>query len=267
MPASTDSPSGPGTARSVLERYVAMLRADRPVLLSFVVFLAAGGLLLPLSLDYWQNEPEFLINVLAEAHGMLLDLLVFGCLLLWFEKKAAQRRRIETYRNTINDFLGWESNEAMHRIVGNIRRLNRAGAAPETLKQAYLEHADLKGVDLSEASLNGATLAGADLEHADLTDTYLGNADFTDANLRKADLAGAHFGIFAGMPAAGETKETALSGANLRAANLRGIRNATAETFRNVETLYKARLDSELKEEIEAEYPDLLEPRAVGRPE
>lgn len=261
---SSSTRSGSGAVTAALERYVAVLRADRPVLLSFLVFLAAAGLILPVSLDYWLHEPEFLTNVLAEAHGMLLDLLVFGCLLLWFDQKAERQRRIDTYRNAIEDFLGWETEEAMYRIVGNIQRLNREGAVPETLKHAYLAAGDLKGADLSETSLNGATLAEADLEHADLSDTYLGNADFSGANLRKADLSGAHVGVFAGMRAPGGTTETTLAGATLREANLRGIRNATAETFRDVDTLYKARLDPELEAEIEEEYPELLEPQASG---
>lgn len=247
-------------AGGLLSRYVAPLRADRPVLLSFFVFLFATGVIVPLSLDYWLGDPTFLTNVLAEAHGMLMDLLVFGVLLLWFDQKAERQRRVERYRNAIEDFLGWETAEAMYRISGNIRRLNREGAVPETLKDAYLNHADLNGVDLSETSLNGAHLVGADLQHADLSRTYLGSADLTDANLRKADLSGAHFGVFTGMSTPETGGHTMLTGANLRGADLRGIRNATAETFRDVETLYKARLDAELEADIESEVPELLEP-------
>jgi len=61
--------------------------------------------------------------VLAEAHGTLLDLLLFGCLLLWFDQKAERKRRIEKYTNAINDLLGWKNEMATYRIVGNVRRL------------------------------------------------------------------------------------------------------------------------------------------------
>lgn len=37
---------------------------------------------------------------------MLMDLLVFGCLLLWLDQKAERQRRIERYRNAIDDYLG-----------------------------------------------------------------------------------------------------------------------------------------------------------------
>jgi hypothetical protein len=190
-------------SRNVVEQTIAPLRAERPVLLSFLVFLMGAGVVVPSSLEYWLNEPEFLLNVFAEAHGVLLDLLLFGCLLLWFEQKAEWKRQIETYTNAINDLLGWESDMAKYRIIGNIRRLNRKGAVPETLKDAYLRDADLQDADLSEASLHRADLSGADLQHADLSDTYLGTADFSGANLRKADLSGSHFGVFTGMTTSG----------------------------------------------------------------
>jgi hypothetical protein len=62
-------------------------------------------------------------------------------------------------------------------------------------------------------------------------------------------------------------QETALAGAYLREADLRGVRNATADTFAEAQTLYKARLDPELQSAIEEQHPDLLEPRASDRRE
>lgn len=265
MHSSTSSSWSDWLSLNVIERRIAPLRADRPVLLSFLVFLVVGGILVPLSLDAWLGNPEFLTNVLAEAHGTLLDLLLFGCLLLWFDQKAERRRRIEKYTNAINDLLGWDSDMATYRIVGNIRRLNREGVPPERLKGAYLKGADLKDANLSETSLHQADLSGADLRNADLADAYLGTADFSGANLQKADLSGAHFGVFAGVMASEDEQETTLAGANLRGADLRDIRNATAETFAEVETLFKARLDPDLEAAIEDAYPELLEPHAASR--
>jgi len=240
------------------------------VLLSFLVFLGIGGILVPLSLEAWLGNPEFLTNVLAEAHGTLLDLLLFGCLLLWFDQRAERKRRIEKYTNAINDLLGWDAEMAMYRIVGSIRRLNREGVPPERLKRAYLRKADLKDADLSETSLDQADLSGAELQNADLSDAYLGTADFSGANLQKADLqkadlTGAHFGVLAGVMASEDEQETILAGANLRGADLRDVRNASVDTFAEVETLFKARLDPALAAEIKAEYPALLEPHVESR--
>lgn len=244
-----------------ISQHIASLRAERPVLLTLLLFLLLVALVAPVSLDAWDSNPGFRLNLLAEVSGVLLDLLLFGCLLLWLDRKAERYRRVERYENAINDFCGWETEEATYRIVGNIRRLNREGSVPDRLNNAHLANADLKGANLKEAALNGATLSGADLRDADLSGAYLGSADLSKADLFRADLSGAHFGIFPGMDVSEVKNETVLDGAFLRGGDLRDIRNATADTFRNARTLYKARLDPDLRAEIEEQHPELLEPR------
>ena len=104
------------------------------MLLSLVVFLGAGGGVVSLSLDYWPGNPDFWVNLLAEAQEGRVDPLLFGCLLLWFDRQAERHRQVKRYRNAISDVLGGE--EATSRIAGNTRRLNRTGAAPDTLEGA-----------------------------------------------------------------------------------------------------------------------------------
>jgi uncharacterized protein YjbI with pentapeptide repeats len=58
--------------------------------------------------------------------------------------------------------------------------------------------------------------------------------------------------------------QTRLADANLRGANLRGIRNADAETFADVATLYKARLDPDLEAALQEAHPELLDVQPHG---
>lgn len=256
MPASS---SGTASWFESLIRRLEALRADRPVLLSFTIFVLLSTIVTSAAWDYWFNNPDFLANITAEIHGTLMDLLLFGCLLLWLDQKADRHRRIRRYRDAIEDFLGWESAEATHRIIGNIRRLNREGVTPETLKNAYLPGATLEDANLAETSLDGANLTGADLMHTDLSGAYLGTADLSNANLQEANLQGVHFGGFLSKNEAGERHTTNLTGTNLRGANLKGVRNASAETFADALTLYKAQLDPQLEAAIEAKYPALID--------
>lgn len=237
---------------------VELLRVQHPVWLSTGLFLGLTAVLAPWLVDLWYDDPQsFVENTVYQFQGLLLDVLIFGCLLLWIDRRAERRRRIERYRNAIMDYRGWQSDEAMFRTVGNIRRLNQEGVTPETLRNAFLEDADLSAIDLSGTSLNGATLRGANLEGADLSDAYIGTADFRNANLRSATLANARFGK---MTISRNGAQPAFEGANLREADLRGIRDATAKTFRGAKTLYKARLDDDLRAHIEEAFPELLEP-------
>ena len=107
---------------------------------------------------------------------------IFGEVLFSFEKE----------NNTIKDTL----------VEANLRGANLRGA---NLEGANLGNADLEGANLRGASLEGANLGNADLEGANL-----GNADLRGAYLRGANLRGASL------------EGASLEGANLRGASLEG---------------------------------------------
>ena len=89
------------------------------------------------------------------------------------------------------------------------------------------ERADLRDADLRDANLRGANLSGADLSGADLS-----GADLREAGLRDADLS---------------------------SADLTQVKNLSINNLSKVKTLYKAKLDPELMEQVKDEYPHLLE--------
>jgi len=179
--------------------------AQSPVLLAFLVFIGAALIIVPFSLPfYFDNSLNFWENIVAEAHGVLFDLLIIGWFLLWLNKIAERRIRNNRYREEIEDYLGWNSPEATLRIAGNIRRLNRGGIVSGfKLTEAHLEGAKLggsamddsdlwgahlEGASLRESNLNRTNLAGASMEGADLERACLVSADLRGANLNEADL-------------------------------------------------------------------------------
>lgn len=95
----------------------------------------------------------------------------------------ARRQTIKRYREEIEDFLGWNADEAKFRIVGNIKRLNRLGITDINLRGAHL-----KKVDLKRANLQGADLIDANLEEANLCESNLKGANLWRINLKGANL-------------------------------------------------------------------------------
>ena len=138
-------------------------------------------------------------GVLVEAHGMLFDIILFGVILSIYEFYTERKRkqeaeamekkiRIQRYREEIEDYLGWESDEAKFRIVGNIKRLNREGVTDINLRGAYLVEANLHKLNFYEADLEGVNLIGANLTKADLGKANLYNSSLSKANLSSAKL-------------------------------------------------------------------------------
>ncbi|PSQ98958.1 MAG: hypothetical protein BRD48_05430, partial [Bacteroidetes bacterium QS_9_68_14] len=159
----------------------------------FIVFLLTAALVVPVSLPFFFSSAvdELKVNLVAESYGILLDLLILGWLLLWLSHVADRRERKNRYREEIEDALGWHSPVASHRIVSNVRRLNRSGVTKGLeLPEAYLEGASLENVQLGDSNLWGATLKGATLRRAALGGSLLAGANLEGAELESARLDG-----------------------------------------------------------------------------
>ena len=141
------------------------------------------------------------------------------------------------------DFQGADMRGAnLVSTYGRNTRFSEANFWNADMRGGRLEYSDFQGADFTLADLSGARLwdtnfRGARLFHANLQDAGLVRADFS-----KADL-----------------KDAILRGADLWGANLQGARNLDIEQLSEAKTLYNAKLDPELRKEIEEKYPHLLE--------
>lgn len=233
-----------------LRGHVERIAAERPVLLAFMVVVAAAFIVVPISIPFYQKSaPDFWGNIVAEAHGVLFDLIIIGWFLFWVNRVGERRIRFTRYREEIEDYLGWNSPEATLRIVGNIRRLNRGGITSGfRLTEAHLEGAKLGGAEMAgtdlwgahleraglrETNLNGSNIAGAVLDGADLAHALLRKVDLRGASMNEADLervdlieadlrgasllsADLQYAVLHGV----DLRRARLGGANLRGANL-----------------------------------------------
>lgn len=193
-----DRPSPRHTKHSRFDRLklrLEVMAADRPHHLTFYIFLIAAAVVIGISLPFWlYDTADFFQEVMAEAHGVVLDILIIGWLLFWLRKLGERRLLTKRYQEEIDDFLAWQSPEATLRIAGNIRRLNRLNIpGPLKLTEAYLVDARLDDVDLREANLWGADLTGASLTSAALDGANFAGAKLRSANLERAILTGADF--------------------------------------------------------------------------
>lgn len=260
---------------------------ERPLLTSFLVLLIVAVGVLALSYEYYVNEYDnFVREVLAEAHGMVFDIAVIGILIHWMNKIGETRLRIRTYKDEIDDFRLWESEEAAFRTVGNIKRLNRHKIYDINLVDCYLAKTNLsytvlKGSNMNSANVSNSNLVQVNLENARLNQTnfensnlnqaqllhsYASGANFKDTFLIKANFEGS-FLIKADFSNAflmeASLNGAYLTGANLENANfykadLRNVYGLTLEQLSNVKTLYLAKFDDDILQQIREQHAELL---------
>lgn len=127
------------------------------------------------------SNSEDLKNIAVEFHGMVFDVILFGIVLTIYEKWRSKKDRIQSLKDELDDFRGWDEKEAMYRIVGIIRRLNKLGVSDVDLSNCFLEEADLR-----KLNLEGCNLKYANIQKADLRRTNLKNSDLRNADMRRA---------------------------------------------------------------------------------
>jgi uncharacterized protein YjbI with pentapeptide repeats len=260
---------------------------ERPLLTAAVVLVLVTFVVVGLSMPYYLEDPGgFWPQVLAEAHGMIFDILIIGILLYWLNERGEVRQRIRTYQDEIDDFRQLESEEASFRTVGNIKRLNRHqvtqinlvnSCLPRTnlnyvnLKGSNMNSANLTNSSLIESNMEGARLNQANFENSNLNQVclksaYASGANFKDAFLIKAQLQNALL-IKANFHNAylmeADLRGSYLMGADfeqasLYKADLRGAKGLTVEQLLKAKTLFLAQMDKELQDQLEQQVPQVV---------
>lgn len=261
---------------------------EKPLLTSTIVLFVVAIIVLSLSLKYYLRDFDtFYQQVLAEAHGMIFDIAVIGILIFWLNQNGEIRQRIRTYKDEIDDFRMWESEEAAFRTVGNIKRLNRHKIFEINLVNCHLPRTNLNYVNLTGSNMNSANISQSSLIEANLENARLNQTNFENSNLNQINLRGAYasgsnfkdaFLIKAQFENAfliksnfsnaylmeANLQNAYLMGADfenasLYKADLRGAKGLTVEQLSKVKTLYLARFDDEILGQIKTNLPELID--------
>lgn len=261
---------------------------EKPLLTSTIVLIFVSFVVIGLSLRYYIHDFDtFIPQILAEAHGMIFDIAVIGILIFWLNQNGQKRQRIRTYKDEIDDFRLWESEEAAFRTVGNIKRLNRHNICEINLVNCHLPRTNLNYVNLTGSNLNSANVSQSSLIEANLENARLNQTNFENSNLNQADLKGAYasgaifkdsFLIKAQFESAflikANFRNSFLMEANLKnayvmgadfqnaslyKADLRGAKGLTVEQLAKAKTLYLARFDDEVLAQIKTNLPALVD--------
>lgn len=260
---------------------------EKPLLTSTIVLVVVTISVIGLSLPYYLRDfDSFYQQVLAEAHGMIFDIAVIGILLFWLNQNGEIRQRIRTYKDEIDDFRLWESEEAAFRTVGNIKRLNRHKIHEINLVNCHLPRTNLNYVNLSGSNLNSSNISQSTLIEANLENARLNQTNFENSNLNQANLKGAYasgalfkdsFMIKTQFEGAFLIKANFhnaflmeanlqncyvmgadFENASLYKADLRGAKGLTVEQLSKVKTLYLAKFDDEILQQVKTSLPELV---------
>ena len=260
---------------------------EKPILTNTLVLVIVFLLVITISLPFYTSTGKsFFEGIMQEAHGMLFDIAIIGILIYWLNERGRVRQQIRSYRDEIDDFRMWESEEAAFRTVGNIKRLNRHEIYELNLVNCYLAKTNLTEVNLTKSNLNSANLASSNMAGCVFVETRLNQTNFENANLNNAQFTGSFasganfkdayliksnfsnsFLIKANFTNAflmeADLSNCHVTGAefkdaNLYKADLRGAKGLTVEQLAEAKSLYLAQFDDDIAERVVSEIPELV---------
>lgn len=203
---------------------------------------------------------EFFENFLVEIHGSILDLLIVGVILYWFDKKREERNKVESAREKLQALKFYYGEDASFRFYAGLQNLLSLGVGsvdlPEAnfsklkIDQLNLSKSNLAAVNFSESILKNVKFASCNLEAANFIDSQIKLSCFNEVNLKRAkfisaklkgmdfrqcDIRGAIFknadlksANFRGV----DCSQVTFKGSDLRSANFIDSRNLTIEMIR-----------------------------------
>jgi len=243
----------------------------------FILFLYSMPIVITTVFLKGYCDGNFLSNLLSEAHGAIFDLLIVGVLINLILSIRDKRLKVKGYCEDIDDHRNWNSPYAAHKIKGVILRLNKLRITKVDLRDCYLEGMELSNINLSGSNLIHANfkqtkLIGIKLDTAFLINSnfnraeFIGGsiqnsicqeANFKDANLLNVSLKGSDL-VEVDMQNA-DLNQANLKDVNFTKANLYGVKNVTIEQLSKAATLWKAKLNRDIKKELKKRYTHLFE--------
>lgn len=265
-----------------------------PIKLTVSLAVILMMLVITASWHYYLTLPgDFMIQLLAELHGLVLDIFVIGILIVWINRLSEKRRAIEFCKQQIDDLRSLRGDHVRLKIMSCIKILNRykifeidlngVSVSNAPLNNINLTGSDLNGFEcrkaklidatLTRCNMNGSIFDKADLFQADLSYVSGNGARFNNANLSKAKLCHSKFITTSfrncylnGASLAGSNLLSAdFEGAHLLEVDFRGCKELRPEQLLKAKILYNCIFDPSLVREFE-ELNSGLETGTSGQP-
>ena len=142
----------------------------------FIIVFALVSILISFLKD--RINDDFWLGVLVEATGFLFDIFLFGIIYTVFDFISNKRRLIVGFLNEIEFFKTWESEEASHRIAGNIKLLNNENYTKIDFTGIKLSHVNLRGCSLSESYFLETEFYQVDFRQSNFSNTLIIFSEF-----------------------------------------------------------------------------------------
>jgi len=270
------------------------------------VFFLYSGFIVSLSLYTGNYNSTFMENFLVNANSSILDFLVLGVILYYFENKRQNNDDIRDLIEDLENLAKHSSPESNIMKMKIIRQLNSKGIyniqvprieldKMSTIKYLKFKDADLTGLNMSDSYIRECSFENCTIQALNITNNRMKTVKFTNCKLKNIKAFNVQFQnvIFENCSLEGgfftnsdmkscllkgcDFKSVTYEGANMRNANLLNATNINVQHLIKANNLDYLICDEQIKTEMKAEDSTIkisrgrvrgqgIEPNSVGNP-
>ncbi|WHQ17715.1 pentapeptide repeat-containing protein [Edwardsiella anguillarum] len=251
-----------------------------------IVFFLYSGVIVGLSLYNGNYNSTFTESFLVNANSSILDFLVLGVILYYFENKRQNTDAIHDLIEDLENLAKHSSAELNIMKIKIIRQLNAKGIyniqiprieldKMSTIKYLHFKDADLTGLNMSESYIRDCTFENCTIQALNITNNRVKSVKFINCKLKnikasKAKLQNVVFescslegGCFTGSDMKScilkgcDFTSVTYEGAIMRNANIINALNINIQELLKAENLDYLICDKEIKNKIREEDPSI----------
>lgn len=157
------------------------------------IILTVIGLFAVLYLNVYDNDFN-VHDIIVEFHGLIFDLIIFGLLITIYDSVKSRQDKIIRYKEEIQDYSGWESDEAKYRIKGLIKRLINLNAKKVGLFGCFIKNCPYTK-KMTDWKFATAKLYNSHFIDCDLSKSTFYLSELHDSSFHKVNLTDCDFGL------------------------------------------------------------------------
>ncbi len=258
------------------------------------IFFLYSGLIVGLSVYNDSYNSKFMENFLVNANSSILDFLVLGVILYYFENKRQNKDAIHELIEDLENLAKHSSAELNIMKIKIIRQLNAKGIyniqvprieldKMSTIKYLHFKDADLTGLNMSESYIRDCSFDNCTIQALNITGNRVKSVKFKNCKLRNIKAFNTRFqnvtfencsfegGYFTDSEMKScilkgcDFKSVTYEGANMRNANLLNSINISVKELVKAKNIDYLICDEQIKNEIRKENPAIKISRGIIR--
>ncbi|WP_233623690.1 pentapeptide repeat-containing protein [Citrobacter cronae] len=229
---------------------------------------------------------SFLANFLVNANSSILDFLILGVILYYFEHKRQNKETVKELLEDLENLAKHSSAELNIMKIKIIRQLNDKGVLNinvqrieltklSVIKYLKFKNADLKSLNMSDSYIRDCSFENCEIQALNINDNRIKNVKFIKCDLKNIKASNVKFqnvvfdecnfsgGYFSHSNLSScimkncDFKDVTYENANLLSANILGARNINIEKIIESKKLDYIKCSDEIKFELKKKNPGI----------